>query len=189
MRNIDEQIIEERVDLFLVVAKEFRVITELLYPMQGHAPMNAAKQGCVLIAAEIDASLFSNRKKYARHVIGLRINCFLGCRALTIDRGQLKVRMFGNAPNFLRNLARRKGGIDKARANGTTRHRIKFRAPFALRESQPARRFDCAQTGCSVGAASGQDDADRSRASYVCQRFKKMVDCQIELLRSANQCQ
>src|SRR5581483_10510725 len=87
MRNINEQIIEERVDLFLVVAKEFRVMTQLLYPMQGHAPMNAAKQGCLLIAAEIDASLFSDRKKYARHVIGLRINCFLGCRALTIDRG------------------------------------------------------------------------------------------------------
>jgi hypothetical protein len=65
MRNIDEQIVEKRFDLFLIVAKEFRVLAQLLHPMQGHAPLNATKQGRVLIAAEIDAHLFSQREKNA----------------------------------------------------------------------------------------------------------------------------
>jgi hypothetical protein len=33
--------------------------------MQGHAPLNATKQRRVLIAAEIDARLFSKREKNA----------------------------------------------------------------------------------------------------------------------------
>jgi hypothetical protein len=60
--------------------------------------------------------------------------------------------MTGDALDFLRDLARGKRRIDKARANGAARHRIKFRASFILRESQSASCLDRTQTGCAVGA-------------------------------------
>jgi hypothetical protein len=114
--------------------------------------MNAAKQGRVLVAAEIDAHLFSKREEDAREIIR-GINFFRGFRALVIGHGPADVGMIGDAPDLLRNFARRKRRINKAGANCATRHRAKFRALFTLRESQSAGRLDRAQARRAIGAA------------------------------------
>src|SRR5512133_1629256 len=155
--------------------------------MQRHAALNAAGKGRGLVAAEIDTRLLFQRKENATQLVRFRINALLSLHALAAGRWLANVRMLGDAPDFLRDPARRQDDIDKTSANGAARHGIELRALFTLGEGQSASRLDRAQTSRSVCARPGKDYTDRARAALFRQRFKKMIDREIELFCSANQ--
>src|SRR4029453_9948388 len=92
----------------------------------------------MLVAAEIDPHLFSEREKDAPEIIRFEMAFLPGFHGLAVGYAPPDVRMIGDAPDLLCDLARRKGGIDKAGANRAARHCIKFRAPFTLCEGQSA---------------------------------------------------
>ena len=94
--------------------------------------------------------------------------------------------MIGNAPELARDFVWRQNQIDKTGANCAARHRVELRALFSLREGQTAGRFDRTQPGRSVAAGPGKHDADRARSAFFSERFKKMIDRDVESLRAAD---
>src|SRR5512132_711808 len=100
----------------------------------------------MLVAAEIDAHLFSEGEKDASEIIRFGMQFLPAFHTIAVDRGLPDVGMICDASDLLCDLARRKGRIDKAGANRAARHRVKFRASFALRERQSAVRFNRPQT-------------------------------------------
>ena len=56
-RHVDEQIVKERFNLFLIVAQIPRVLAQLFDPMQRHPPVDPSNQRGFLVTAEIDAHL------------------------------------------------------------------------------------------------------------------------------------
>src|SRR6476660_1150522 len=102
--------------------------------MQRHAALNTTKQGCMLVAAEIDAHLFSEREKYASEIIRFGIRFLPGFHVPSVGHGPPDVGMIGDALDLLCDLMRWKGRFDKAGANCAARHCVKFRTRFALRE-------------------------------------------------------
>ena len=97
--------------------------------------------------------------------------------------------MVGNALDFARDCVWRQNEIDKSRANCAARHGIELCALFGLREGQTARRLDCTQTRGSVTAGPGKDDANPARSAVFSERFKKVVDRDVEFLRATDQCE
>src|SRR5207248_5655924 len=77
--------------------------------------------------------------------------------------------------------------IDKSRPDRTPRHGVELRALFTLGEGQTAGRFDRAQTSRAVTAGSGKHDADGARPAFFGERFKEMVDPNIEAFLTLNQ--
>src|SRR6476646_6217872 len=128
--------------------------------MQRHAALNTTQQGRMLVAAEIDPHLFSEREKDAPEIIRFGMTFLPGFYGLAVGHAPPDVRMIGDAPDLLCDLARWKGGIDKAGANRAAWHRTKFRARFTVREGQATGRLDRAQTVRAIGATSRQDYAD-----------------------------
>ncbi len=95
--------------------------------------------------------------------------------------------MIGDALDLARNFPWRQDKIDKPRANRAPRHGIELRALFILGEGQTAGRFDCAQPGGAVAPSSGENDANRARSTFFGERFKKVVDPNIESFLTLNQ--
>src|SRR5207244_5910071 len=99
------------------------------------------------------------------------------------------VGMIGDTLDFARNFARRQNKIDRACADRVARHRVELRALFILGERQATSRFDRAQTSRAVAAGSGKHDADSARSTFFGERFKKVVDCNVEPLLTSDQCE
>ena len=96
--------------------------------------------------------------------------------------------MIGDAPDFARNLARWQNHIYKTGANRAPWHGVELRARV-LRESDTACCLDRTQTSSPVAAGAGKEDADGASTALFRERFKKMVDREIQLLGSADQSQ
>src|SRR5438874_10124952 len=142
--------------------------------MERHAALNPAIQRRLLVAAEIDAHLFLEREKNTTQIIRLLIVCPFRFRA--VGKWLADIGMIGDTPNCPRNLARRKHRIDKAGANRAARHSIELRALFILSEGQTASRLDRTQPSCAIAACPRKDHAERTRATFFRERFKKMID-------------
>ena len=69
--------------------------------MQCHASVNAAKQGRMLIAAEIDAYLFSEREKDMIEIIRFGMGFLRGFDNLAVGHGPVDVGMIGDALDLL----------------------------------------------------------------------------------------
>src|SRR5437762_949801 len=95
--------------------------------------------------------------------------------------------MIGDASDLTRDFVRRENEIDEAGANCAAWHSVELCALFSLRERQTAGRFDRTQTGGPVAAGPRQHDTDCTRPIFLGERFKKVVDREIESLRSADQ--
>src|SRR4029077_9255220 len=97
--------------------------------------------------------------------------------------------MVGNTPDFSRDCIWRQNNVHKSGANCAARHGVELCALFSLREGQPASCFDRAQTSSAIAPGSGKHDADSARSAIFSERFKKMVDGDVESLCAADQCQ
>src|SRR5207253_2260235 len=185
--HVDEQIVKKRFDLFFVIAQEPRVLTHLFYSVQRHPSLYSTDQRALFIGAEIDTHLFSEREKDAAQIVRLAIGCFF--YLFRIAQQPPDIRMIGDALDLARNFPWREDKIDKPRANRAPRHRIELRALFTLGEGQSAGRFDCAQPGGAIAAGPGENDANRTRSTFFGERFKKMIDRNVQPFLASNQCQ
>src|SRR5437764_2192370 len=184
-RYVDEQIVKKRLDLLFVVAQEPRVLTYLFDPVQRHSSLDPPDQRAFLVGAEIDTHLLFQRQEDAAQIVRLAIGGFFDF--LRIAQWPPDVGMIGDALDFARNFARRQNEIDKACADRAPRHRVELRALLILGERQTAGRFDRAQPRSAIAAGSGEDDADGARSTFFGERFKKVVDSNVEPLLTLNQ--
>src|SRR2546423_710285 len=97
--------------------------------------------------------------------------------------------MIGNPLDLAGDCLWRQNEIDETGANCASWHGIELCAFFGLREGQTARCFDCTQICGSVTAGPGKHDANPARAAFFSERFKKVIDRDVEFLCATDQCE
>src|SRR5207248_5920165 len=98
-----------------------------------------SNQRALLVRAEIDTHLFSERQKDAAEIVRLAIGRFFDF--LRIAQRPPDIRMIGDALDLARNVSWRENKIDKPSANRAPWHGIELRGLFILGEGQAAGRF------------------------------------------------
>src|SRR6266536_1369232 len=97
--------------------------------------------------------------------------------------------MLDDVTDFACDLARGTYCIYEAGANRVARHLCELRASFILRESKTAGHLDRTKSSCSVAARAGKKHTNPMAAARFSERFKKLIDGDIELLGAANEYQ
>src|SRR5882724_5159291 len=97
--------------------------------------------------------------------------------------------MLDDVTDFVCDLARGTNCIYEAGANRVARHFRELRTSFILRESKTAGHLNRTKSRRSVAARAGKKHTNPAAAARVSERFKKLIDGDIELLRAADEYQ
>src|SRR5256886_12413571 len=97
--------------------------------------------------------------------------------------------MLDDVTDFVCDLARGTHCVYEAGANRVARHFRELRASFILRESKTAGHLNRTKSSCAVAARAGKKHTNPTAAACFSERFKKLIDGDIELLGAANEYQ
>ena len=176
VRDIDEQVAEERTGFLHVVAQTVQVRIHLRELQYLHAPAHPANEGACLVAAEIVADLPDKRgidRRQGDADVALDHRVLQATRRVSAARGglcqvhDLLPEFFGGQREI--HQAGEDGRIGHVRMPGTE-------AVVNLGEREAAVFLDRLQTQRPIRIAAGQDDAKRALAEVDGQRAEEDVD-------------
>src|SRR6185436_7380771 len=167
--HADQQVVEESIDLSGTLLQQLDVIADRIDLVQGHPAHDAAVEGAGLVKRKIDARARAQKHdKRAQLLIAGEKKTFDVLALLRYRTARLTslfrrdVRMPGETRKFLRDLLRSHHKIDAAAADGAARHAEVFGSALVLRKGDATLAFDFRHAQCAVGAAAGQNDANRA---------------------------
>src|SRR5437763_8362254 len=97
--------------------------------------------------------------------------------------------MLDDVTDFVCDLARGTNCIYEAGTDCVARHFRELRTSFILRESKTAGHLNRTKSRRSVAARAGKKHTNRTVAARFSERFKKLIDGNVELLSAANEYQ
>ena len=173
---MNQDVFVKPLDFPWIVLQVMLVPVHAFDTLQHHPAMHAARKSPRFVAAEIDARVPLEQfgDPLDPFLVGIVRSLVAGCH-----RGQ--VRMTANADELLRDLFGPKYKVDDIRRDGGPWHTVVARGVRGLCDRDTARGTDIQQTGGSVRARAGEDDAHGTVAACARQRLEKCVHRQIAL--------
>ena len=163
--HVDQQIVEQPVQLFVVVAQVIEVIVRRIEPTQVHAAADSAGDGARLVGREIVTGPRFQKREHLGH--RLTVQLALGGK---VGRSCRKLH------DVSAQVADRTHGIHDAGFDGRLRHPAVERGIGRLRHGDAARALDRAQAERAVAARARKDDADRLFARGIGERAHEVID-------------
>jgi len=165
-RDADEQILVERAQLAGVAPELLDVHVDVERPVEGQAPLDAARDGARLVVGEVDAVLVAEQAQ-DRVDAALLVGGALG-RPLLPGPAEGRQRR--------RDLLRWQHAIDAARAHRAQRHAVELCRVRALAEDRAARLADFQDAARAVAAAARQDHRHGALSGILSERPEERID-------------
>ena len=170
VRDGDQQIVEEQIDLVGRVAEQLDVRREIVEPVELQPTLHAPSDGRFLVSREIAAGAIADdledvaqRRLAVASLVGDEIT-----EDVRVELGQLD--------QARSNVGHWQGNVDRPGADRAAGHAVVLRISGILGDRQPAVSLDRRQAGRSVGPRSAEDDTDRAAVVHLGERPEEVVD-------------
>jgi hypothetical protein len=165
-RDVDQQVAIERRELVGTGLQEAQVVVELVDLLHGHAALDPALDGVLLVTAQVVPERVADEDVEPVHACRFRA------------RARPQVRMVADRRELLGQLFGREREVGDARVDRAARHAVELCGLRQLNEADAAVLLDRLETEGPVGAHAREHDTDGVRAQLLGERAKEEVDRQ-----------
>ena len=166
--DADQQVLAQLGELVRPLAQQRQVVGKPVQVVEPHAPQHAAQQHALAVGAEIELGARPQQGKHLAQVV------------LDGSRFGMRGGSGGEVPHvfeqFLRHLTGRQHVVRQPGVDGGERHAVVLGAGRLLHHGHPALGLDGLEPKGTVGAGTGQDDADGPLLLVRGQRAQERVD-------------
>ena len=175
-RDGDKTVLAQRVGFVAVLLEIPAVVFQRFESAEGHAPLDAPRQGAVLVVREVHAGGAAHQPEYPGQFGILR-------RLSRLRRFDRDLRIAREGYQLQRDSGRRKDIIHHTRGDGASRHAVELRGSHILSEGDTARGFDRLEAQRPIGCGSRQNHAEGLAAAVCRQVAEKRVDRHVAATR------
>ena len=165
----DQTALAQRVCFLAILLEIPAVVFQRFEPAEGHAPLDASREGAVLVVREVHSGGAPHQPEYPGQ---FRISRRLS-RLPRLDRD---LRIARDGHQLPRDSGRRQHKIRHAGGDGASRHAVVLRGSHFLSEGDAARGLDRLEAQRPIGCGSRQNDAEGFAAAVCRQGAEKKVD-------------